>query len=403
MMHGVYCVAGTQHLKKDTSVPYNSPSQAGYFTEWGLSDCPHLLTAPFQLSCSHDHKPGFKAVNLGAHTVAWKERGWPKRHKDAEVGAKRSRSKGKDILVIELSEARSAAVAAATLQFAAATGGPVVQLVAEGADKYWETHNPQFAKHLRGDKTIVECAMKNVRGYIEERAEEGKQVIFVTNVRLSQLKAAGLDGPAIRKSAPNVITVIVTPLGPNDSEDVRGELSWLIGGGIAELLSGTGPLSDHPPPPKVALENCIGEKTASLVIFSAMTLADFHRRRTGEGQIVHTSLAHCATWGAALIMPPLCHEFEKLRGLTAEKSLMGLDWLHAQPALYGNYMTSDGACIMFTPASPAKTIACVKAFGLMPRAVPKVLFHTFKGILTGQGAFVSTRQPLAHLRSLRPH
>ena len=89
-------------------------------------------------------------------------------------------------------------------------------------------------------------------------------------------------------------------------------------------------------------------------------------------------------------MPALCHEFDKLRGLNAEKSLLGLEWLHAQPALYGNYMTSDGACIMFTPASPKKTIACVKAFGLMPRAVPKVLFYTFKGVFTGQGAFVSS-------------
>jgi len=42
---------------------------------------------------------------------------------------------------------------------------------------------------------------------------------------------------------------------------------------------------------------------------------------------------------------------------------------------------------MFTPASPAKTIASVKAFGLMGKAVPKVLYHTFKGIAKGDGAF----------------
>ena len=72
------------------SVPYENPSQAGCFTEWGLADCPHLLTAPFQLSCSPEHKPGFKAVALGAHTVAWNEAGWPERHKDAEVGVSRA-------------------------------------------------------------------------------------------------------------------------------------------------------------------------------------------------------------------------------------------------------------------------------------------------------------------------
>ena len=116
-------------------------------------------------------------------------------------------------------------------------------------------------------------------------------------------------------------------------------------------------------------------------------------------QVVHTSLSHCATWGAALIMPPLCYEFGKLRGLErpearfsidfrlifdcfptgfrlisvdCQQALVGVEWLHAQPALYGNYITRDGACILFSPASPAKTIAAVKAFGLMGKAVPKV-------------------------------
>ena len=121
--------------------------------------------------------------------------------------------------MVELSEARSAAVSAATLQFAAATGAPVVRLVADGAEDYWASRNPPLAKHLGAGKTTVECAMKNVKGYIEQKAEEGKQVIFVTNVRLSQLKAAGLDGPALQKSAPSVITVIVTPLGLEASEE----------------------------------------------------------------------------------------------------------------------------------------------------------------------------------------
>lgn len=390
--------AGIPYLKKDMSIPYDNPSQASCFTEWGLSDCPQLLTAPFQLSCSDEHTPGFKAVPLGAHTVAFKQNGWPERHKDAEIGGKRSKSKGKDLLVVELSEARSAAVAAGTLQFAAATGAAVVRLISEGGQDYWALRNPPLAKHLCTGKKTVKCALKDVKGYLEERAEEGKQVIFVTNVRLSQLKAADLDGPALRKSAPSVITVVVTPLGPEASEDVRGELAWFIGGGVAELMSGTGPLSDHPPPPKVSLDSLIGEMTSSSVVFGAMTVADFHRRRTGEGQVVHSSLAHCATWGAGLVMPALCESFAKVRGLDQPKALVGVDWLHSQAALYGSYMTSDGACIMFTPASPAKTIAAVKAFGLMGKAVPKVLFHTFKGIATGQGGFVSSptaARPLA--------
>ena len=288
--------AGIPYLKKDMSIPYDNPSQASCFTEWGLSDCPQLLTAPFQLSCSDEHTPGFKAVPLGAHTVAFKQNGWPERHKDAEIGGKRSKSKGKDLLVVELSEARSAAVAAGTLQFAAATGAAVVRLISEGGEDYWALRQPALAKHLCTGKKTVKCALKDVKGYLEERAEEGKQVIFVTNVRLSQLKAADLDGPALRKSAPSVITVVVTPLGPEASEDVRGELAWFIGGGVAELMSGTGPLSDHPPPPKVSLDSLIGEMTSSSVVFGAMTVADFHRRRTGEGQVAHSSLAHCATW-----------------------------------------------------------------------------------------------------------
>ena len=222
---------------------------------------------------------------LGTHTVAWNETGWPERHKDAEIGAKRSKSKAKDLLVVELSEARSAAVAAATLQFASATGAPVVRLVAPGGEDYWAARNPALAKHLGAGKTDVTCALKDAKRYIEGRVDDGKQVIFVTNIRLSQLKAAGLDGPTLEKSAPSVITVVVTPLGLDASEDVRGELAWFIGGGAAELMSGIGPLSDHPLPPKVALSNLIGEMTSSFSVFSAMTVADFHRRRTGEGQV----------------------------------------------------------------------------------------------------------------------
>ena len=45
-------------------------------------------------------------------------------------------------------------------------------------------------------------------------------------------------------------------------------------------------------------------------------MGDFHRRRTGEGQAAAVSLAHCATWGAGLVMPYLCDPGDPARAGT---------------------------------------------------------------------------------------
>jgi crotonobetainyl-CoA:carnitine CoA-transferase CaiB-like acyl-CoA transferase len=167
-------------------------------------------------------------------------------------------------------------------------------------------------------------------------------------------------------------------------------------------------------PPQLPPANLLGELTSSFIVFGALAVADFHRRRTGEGQAACVSLAHCATWGAVLVMPYLCDPgtpglvgssgWEIFRGLTSTDKAEGMDWLHQSPTLYGSYPTKDGAWVMLTCASAPRVIHALKKFGLVGRGVPKLLGHVLKvhsKPLTSSSGSVSFCPPLGARRLMR--
>jgi crotonobetainyl-CoA:carnitine CoA-transferase CaiB-like acyl-CoA transferase len=148
----------------------------------------------------------------------------------AEIGATKStKGDGGCTLVVELCEARTAAVSAATLQFAAATGADIETIVSNfrggksiftTAHEYWSSQHPALAQHLgRGKKIVALASLKEVAAYVAtKQAKEGKHVIFISNFKPSLLKAAGLDSESLRAESSALITVLVTPLAPTESE-----------------------------------------------------------------------------------------------------------------------------------------------------------------------------------------
>lgn len=145
--------------------------------------------------------------------------------------------------------------------------------------------NPPFELDNRGKRSLaVDLRQERGRALALELVDRAD--VFVTNLRPGALERMGLDGASLRERNPRLVYAGVTGFG--DTGDERDRASYDVGAfwaraGVAANLT----LPEHGP---AMQRGGMGDHMAGLAAASGIAAALFHRERTGEGQIVSTSL-----------------------------------------------------------------------------------------------------------------
>ena len=156
---------------------------------------------------------------------------------------------------------------------------------------YGDEINPPFELDNRGKRSVVldlqsESDSKGMHRLIEDAD------VFLTNYRPGGLRRLGLDHETLTSRYPRLIYASVTGMSLRGDEADRQ--AYDIGAfwsrsGIAHALSSEG---DVPPVQRGGM----GDHMTGLAAASGVSAALFHREKTGEGQLVETSLMRIGTY-----------------------------------------------------------------------------------------------------------
>ncbi|MGA1715450.1 MAG: CaiB/BaiF CoA transferase family protein [Ilumatobacteraceae bacterium] len=148
----------------------------------------------------------------------------------------------------------------------------------------------------RSDNPIFELDNRNKRGIaVDIGSDHGRRIVvelvqsadvFVTNVRPDSLERAGLDYPSLRDVNPRLVYAQVTGFGLEgpDADRPGFDISaYWARSGMAHLHT---PENGTPP----IMRGGMGDHPTGLALAGGVAAALFHRERTGEGQMVSTSL-----------------------------------------------------------------------------------------------------------------
>jgi crotonobetainyl-CoA:carnitine CoA-transferase CaiB-like acyl-CoA transferase len=146
-------------------------------------------------------------------------------------------------------------------------------------------NNPVFELDNRSKRSVV----------LDLTTEEGRDValelvagadVFVTNIRLPALKRIGMDHESLLARDPRLIYAIITGYGlegPDADRAAYDIAAFWARSGIAHLL--TPPNADPP-----FQRGGMGDHSVGLSCAAAVSAALFSREKTGQGQLVSTSL-----------------------------------------------------------------------------------------------------------------
>ncbi len=145
--------------------------------------------------------------------------------------------------------------------------------------------SPPFHMDNRGKRSVV-LDLRAAEGVRMARQLIAPADVFLTNYRLDALERLGLDYATLATDHPRLIYVSMTGYGSRGPD--RHRAGYDIGSfwsrtGIAYLLAPEG----QPPTESRA---GLGDHITAMTTLSGVMAALFHRERTGEGQIVETSL-----------------------------------------------------------------------------------------------------------------
>ena len=188
--------------------------------------------------------------------------------------------------------------------------------------------NPHFEPDNRGKRSLaLNLRMAEDRSHLLTLLDTAD--VFLTNVRAAGLKRLGLDPDTVRSRNPSLVYAIMTAYGLTgpDADTAGFDLgAFWARSGIADLLTLPG---EAPPIQRSAM----GDHQAGIAVAAMISAALFNRERTGQGQLVSTSLLRVAAYHVA-------------SDLNA-KLMLGSD--PARPdrrsvpnPLWNNYMAGDG-------------------------------------------------------------
>jgi crotonobetainyl-CoA:carnitine CoA-transferase CaiB-like acyl-CoA transferase len=210
--------------------------------------------------------------------------------------------------------------------------------------------NPNFNPDNRGKRSLV----------LDLRSEEGRYHllalldtadVFLTNVRAAGLARLGLDPDSVRHRNPALVYAAISGYGLTGPKADKGGFDlgvFWAHSGVADLLTSPG----SPPPIQ---RSAMGDHQTGLAAAAMISAALLHRERTGEGQLVSTSLLRTAMYHVAA-------DFNA-------KLMLGADPEHfdrrtAWNPLWNNYATADGRRIwLINPASDVAWPAFARMIG----------------------------------------
>jgi crotonobetainyl-CoA:carnitine CoA-transferase CaiB-like acyl-CoA transferase len=150
---------------------------------------------------------------------------------------------------------------------------------------------PPFELDNRGKRSLA----------IDLRSEDGQNIaasllaeadVFLTNMRPGAVERLGLDYPAVRALNERIIYAQVSAYGGESVDAERAAFDvgafWARGGAAAMLQTPDGQLPSQ--------RGGMGDHFTGANAAGAISAALFHRQRTGEGQLVSTSLTRTATY-----------------------------------------------------------------------------------------------------------
>ena len=145
--------------------------------------------------------------------------------------------------------------------------------------------NPPFELDNRSKRSIVlDLGTEEGRGVARELIDAAD--VFVTNVRASALGRLGLDPDSLRARNGRLVYAIVTGYGmagPDADRPAYDIAAWWARSGIASLLT--------PPGGTLPFQRGgMGDHTVAMTAAAMVSAALVARERTGEGQLVSTSL-----------------------------------------------------------------------------------------------------------------
>lgn len=145
--------------------------------------------------------------------------------------------------------------------------------------------NPPFELDNRGKRSIVldlrQHDARTIAYQLLDRAD-----VFISNIRPAALERLGLDWPTLHARNPRLVYGRVTGLGEDGPEKDRPAYdvgAFWARAGIAASLT---PEGSDPPLQRGAM----GDHTAGITLAGGISAALLARARTGEGQLVTTSL-----------------------------------------------------------------------------------------------------------------
>lgn len=328
---------------------------------------------PFDCHCSDKHVPRCRAPYHGQHNEHVEKNGWYPRHEQSVLKTTTNSShtfskKPLDgITVVEYSEDDVAASAAA--MFAADLGATVIKVEPPLDGDPWRKINPEFFETMnRGKKSVV---TEDVISLLENAD------MFITNVRVSELKSKGLDPSSLSEKYPKLIYGLITPRGIEGPEDLRSDyLIWYGEGGMCNTME---PAPTGYPPQ-------MGSLMTGGHMWAGLSAALFHRDRTGEGQLVDTNQFRSATFGTLFLGALFLRtsQFNDFASLDPREVDMARYFLAL--ASFQCYKTKDGVWIQLIGVDLLKDVGkLLGAFGLWP-AVLKGLFPFIYAFATAKGS-----------------
>ena len=241
------------------------------------------------------------------------------------------------LLVVDLTVEFWGSLAAAML---GDFGASVVRIDPLGAPEPTSDDEPQSAWNHRAElihrnKTSLAVDLMSERGRDIVRALAAKADVVLTDRPLAQLQTLGLDYESLAALRPDLIYARGSGFGPEGPDRDLPALDEL-----AAARTGMMPILPQPGRPPVYPGH--GQMYTTIMLAFGIMAGLHHRRRTGEGQQVDTSLLAGNMYGASL-------DLQAFLAIGGERFLHPISRLDAGNPMSGTvYMSEDGLWVTLT-------------------------------------------------------
>ncbi len=164
------------------------------------------------------------------------------------------------------------------------TGDPMRKLFAALSGSR-EPSCPPFDLYNRGKRSLaLDVNAPRGRALIERLLETAD--VFLTNMRPQFLERVGLDPVNLQSRFPRIVYASLTAYGLNGPDRDAPGYDMAAFSGRSGLAERATPEGAQPP----ILPGGLGDNVSAMSLVSGICAALFHRERTGQGQVVATSL-----------------------------------------------------------------------------------------------------------------